>query len=133
MSSEMVSEYVVSQSRAKAFYERFERKGELQHQTHFCPGCGHGQVHKMLARAIDELGIQESTFLPFVRSAFAQKRKTLANNLRAAGFSPAAAVAAMAQAAIDPQSRAEALSIESLAALWKNLNSAGAQSSASLP
>jgi 16S rRNA (adenine1518-N6/adenine1519-N6)-dimethyltransferase len=85
------------------------------------------------APRFDELGIQESTFLPFVRSAFAQKRKTLANNLRAAGFSPAAAVAAMAQAAIDPQARAEALSIESLAALWKNLNSAGAQSSASLP
>jgi len=70
-----------------------------------------------------ELGVEESSFLPFVRSAFAQKRKTLANNLRAAGFAPAAAVAAMAQAAIDPQARAEALSIETFAALWKNLNS----------
>lgn len=77
-----------------------------------------------------ELGVQESSFLPFVRSAFAQKRKTLANNLRAAGFAPVAAASAMAQAAIDPQARAEALSIESFAALWKNLNSAGTQSSA---
>jgi len=71
-----------------------------------------------------ELGVEETSFLPFVRSAFAQKRKTLANNLRATGFAPADAAAAMAQAAIDPQARAEALSIESLAALWKSLNSA---------
>jgi 2-oxoisovalerate ferredoxin oxidoreductase beta subunit len=59
----MISEYEVSHARPKSFYERFERKEELQHQTHFCPGCGHGQIHKMLARAIDELGIQNRTIL----------------------------------------------------------------------
>jgi 16S rRNA (adenine1518-N6/adenine1519-N6)-dimethyltransferase len=69
-----------------------------------------------------ELGIEEDGFLRFVRQAFAQKRKTLANNLRAAGFAPAVAVAAMAQAGIDPQARAEALSIEALAVLWKGLD-----------
>jgi len=63
MSSEMIAEYEVSHSKAKAFYERYERKDELQHQTHFCPGCGHGQTHKMLAKAIDELGIQDRTIL----------------------------------------------------------------------
>src|ERR1035441_133849 len=63
MSSEMVAEYEVSHGKAKAFYERYERKDELQHQTHFCPGCGHGQTHKMLAKAIDELGIQNRTIL----------------------------------------------------------------------
>jgi 16S rRNA (adenine1518-N6/adenine1519-N6)-dimethyltransferase len=68
------------------------------------------------------LGIEEDGFLRFVRQAFAQKRKTLANNLRAAGFAPAVAVAAMAQAGIDPQARAEALSIEALAVLWKGLD-----------
>ena len=65
-----------------------------------------------------ELGLDQSTFLPFVRKAFAQKRKTLANNLRAAGFSPAGSAAALAQAGIDPHARAEALPIEALAALW---------------
>jgi hypothetical protein len=59
----MVAEYEVSHGKAKAFYERYERKDELQHQTHFCPGCGHGQTHKMLAKAIDELGIQDRTIL----------------------------------------------------------------------
>ena len=28
---------------------------------HYCPGCGHGTAHKMLAEAIDELGIQHET------------------------------------------------------------------------
>ena len=68
-----------------------------------------------------ELGVEEDGFLRFVRKAFAQKRKTLANNLRAAGFAPAAATAAMAKAAIDPRARAEALSIETFAALWRGL------------
>jgi len=69
-----------------------------------------------------ELGLDEASFLPFVRKAFAQKRKTLANNLRAAGIPPAAATAALAQAAIDPHARAEALPIEALAALWRSLH-----------
>jgi 2-oxoisovalerate ferredoxin oxidoreductase beta subunit len=59
----MVAEYEVSHGKAKSFYERYERKDELQHQTHFCPGCGHGQTHKMMAKAIDELGIQDRTIL----------------------------------------------------------------------
>jgi 2-oxoglutarate ferredoxin oxidoreductase subunit beta len=28
---------------------------------HYCPGCGHGVVHRLIAEAIDELGIQEDT------------------------------------------------------------------------
>ncbi len=29
--------------------------------THYCPGCGHGIVHRLVAEAIDELGIREKT------------------------------------------------------------------------
>jgi len=47
-----------------------------------------------------ELGVEEAGFLRFVRQTFAQKRKTLANNLRAAGFSPAASASALAQAGV---------------------------------
>ena len=68
-----------------------------------------------------ELGVEESSFLPFVRKVFAQKRKTLSNNLRAAGIVPALIHSAMAEAGIDPRARAEALPIETLAALWKAL------------
>ena len=63
MPNETISEYTVVHSKAKSFYKRYERKEETQHQTHFCPGCGHGIAHKMLARAIDELGIQDRTIL----------------------------------------------------------------------
>jgi 2-oxoglutarate/2-oxoacid ferredoxin oxidoreductase subunit beta len=38
-------------------------KSDLQVDTimHYCPGCTHGVVHKILAEVIDELGIQEKT------------------------------------------------------------------------
>ena len=29
--------------------------------THYCPGCGHGIVHRLVAEVIDELGILERT------------------------------------------------------------------------
>ena len=63
MSSEIEPGYAVSYARSKAFYERFDRKNELQHQTHFCPGCGHGTIHKMLAAAIEELEIQDRSII----------------------------------------------------------------------
>jgi 16S rRNA (adenine1518-N6/adenine1519-N6)-dimethyltransferase len=72
-----------------------------------------------------ELNVDEASFLRFVRLCFAQKRKTLANNLRAAAIPPAAVATALAQAAIDPLDRAEALSMESFAALWRSLESKG--------
>ncbi len=69
-----------------------------------------------------ELGVDDAGFLRFLRQAFAQKRKTLANNLRAAGVTPGDAAAALASAGIDAQARAEAVSIEALAALWRRLH-----------
>jgi len=75
-----------------------------------------------------ELQVEETTFTRFLRQAFAQKRKTLANNLRAAAFPAAAVSAALANAEIPAQARAEALSIESLAALWRCLQTATAAS-----
>jgi 2-oxoisovalerate ferredoxin oxidoreductase beta subunit len=31
----------------------------LKHHTHYCPGFGHGITHKLLAQAIDGLGLQD--------------------------------------------------------------------------
>ncbi|MGP8271496.1 MAG: 16S rRNA (adenine(1518)-N(6)/adenine(1519)-N(6))-dimethyltransferase RsmA [Terracidiphilus sp.] len=80
------------------------------------------------APRFDELGLDVDSFLPFVRKAFAQKRKTLANNLRAAGVAPAAVTSALANAGIDPRTRAEALPVEAFAALWHGLNAEWAAS-----
>jgi len=30
-------------------------------RTHYCPGCGHGVVHRLIGEVIDELGIRERT------------------------------------------------------------------------
>jgi 16S rRNA (adenine1518-N6/adenine1519-N6)-dimethyltransferase len=73
------------------------------------------------APRFQELEVEETSFLRFVRQCFAQKRKTLANNLRAAGVPPESVAAALAETAIDPMARAEALSIESFAALSRCL------------
>ncbi len=95
MSSEPVQEYEVSHGRAKSFYERYERKEELQHQTHFCPGCGHGTVHKMLAKAIDDLGVQDRTIMigPVGCSVFTYYYFDTGNVQAAHGRAPAVATA----------------------------------------
>src|SRR5208283_1585036 len=95
MSSEPVAEYTVSHGRAKAFYERYERKEEMQHQTHFCPGCGHGQVHKMLAKAIDDLGVQQRTIMvgPVGCGVFTYYYFDVGNVSAAHGRAPAVATA----------------------------------------
>jgi len=31
--------------------------------THYCPGCGHGIVHKLLAEVLDEFGVREKTIV----------------------------------------------------------------------
>jgi 16S rRNA (adenine1518-N6/adenine1519-N6)-dimethyltransferase len=70
-----------------------------------------------------ELRVDEAGFLRFLRQAFAQKRKTLANNLRAAGVAPAQIGTAMVQAGIAHQARAEAVPLEALASLSRELRS----------
>ena len=76
-----------------------------------------------------ELRVEEMGFLAFLRVAFAQKRKTLANNLRAAGMTPAAVAAVLSDAGIEPLTRAEALPLEALAALWRSIKKREAASS----
>jgi 2-oxoisovalerate ferredoxin oxidoreductase beta subunit len=95
MSNQLVAEYEVARSKAKSFYERYERKEELQHQTHFCPGCGHGTVHKMLAQAIDELGVQDRTIMvgPVGCGVFTYYYFDVGNVQAAHGRAPAVATA----------------------------------------
>jgi 2-oxoisovalerate ferredoxin oxidoreductase beta subunit len=95
MSNELIQDYKVSNGRAKAFYEHYDRKEDLKHATHYCPGCGHGTVHKMLASAIDELGIQDRTILigPVGCSVFTFHYFDVGNVGAAHGRAPAVATA----------------------------------------
>ena len=95
MSSEPNPEYTVAHGRAKSFYNRFDRKEDLQHQTHFCPGCGHGTVHKMIAQAIDLAGVQDRTIMvgPVGCAVFTYYYFDVGNVQAAHGRAPAVATA----------------------------------------
>lgn len=90
-----MASFTITHERAHSFYDRFERKAEGQQQTHYCPGCGHGIIHKLLAQAIDELGIQNRTVLvsPVGCSVFAYYYIDVGNIQAAHGRASAVATA----------------------------------------
>jgi 2-oxoisovalerate ferredoxin oxidoreductase beta subunit len=90
-----MSEFNVVQERAAVFFDHFERKDENQHQTHYCPGCGHGVAHKMIADALGELGVQDRTIMvsPVGCSVFAYYYFDTGNVQAAHGRAPAVATA----------------------------------------
>jgi len=49
--------------KSAAFFDTFERKPSMQKTTHYCPGCGHGTLNKIIADQIAELGLQDQTIL----------------------------------------------------------------------
>jgi 2-oxoisovalerate ferredoxin oxidoreductase beta subunit len=81
-----------------AFYSRFERhahgEGLKARATHYCPGCGHGLVHKYIAEAIDELGVQDRTIAvsPVGCSVFLYYYLDVGNTQAAHGRAPAVAI-----------------------------------------
>src|SRR5436309_9751649 len=93
--AELDNLYAVKLEKSPVFYGTYERKAELQNQTHYCPGCGHGIVHKLLAAAIDQLGVQDRTVLisPVGCSVFAYQYFDVGNIQVAHGRAPAVATA----------------------------------------
>ncbi len=68
----------------------------------------------------EELGVAGDGFIDFLKLSFGQKRKTLWNNLRG-NYADKLLRAAMAEANVKPGARAEALSLEESAALYRAL------------
>ncbi|HWX56177.1 MAG TPA: 16S rRNA (adenine(1518)-N(6)/adenine(1519)-N(6))-dimethyltransferase RsmA [Verrucomicrobiae bacterium] len=68
----------------------------------------------------EELGITPARFIPFLKTAFAMKRKTLANNLKTV-YPEEKLRVALKQATIRADVRAEALSLEKTAELFRAL------------
>jgi 16S rRNA (adenine1518-N6/adenine1519-N6)-dimethyltransferase len=68
---------------------------------------------------------EESLFLMTVRAAFAQRRKTLWNNLRAAGFATDTLERVLAKTGIEGVRRAETLTVEEFVLLAVELAAAG--------
>ncbi len=65
-----------------------------------------------------QLGVDPDDFVSFLKQSFAQKRKTLANNLRFAGFPPVDIANALAEANVSAGIRSEALPLEAAAKLF---------------
>ncbi len=86
------------------------------------------QVHSTVLRLtmaprLEELQVEEGTFIAFLKVAFAQKRKTLLNNLRGQ-YADAAVRAALKSAGLRADVRAEAVLLEKMAAVFKALQRA---------
>jgi 16S rRNA (adenine1518-N6/adenine1519-N6)-dimethyltransferase len=75
-----------------------------------------------LAPQLDELCVTEDAFIDFLKLSFGQKRKTLWNNLKLQ-YGPATLKAALEQAGVKANVRAEALPLEKTAALFRALSS----------
>ncbi|HEX3322881.1 MAG TPA: 2-oxoacid:acceptor oxidoreductase family protein [Terriglobales bacterium] len=85
--------YECIHSKSPVFYGEYDRKADLQQQTHYCPGCGHGVAHKLIAEAIAELGLQDKTIFvsPVGCSVFAYYYFDTGNVQVAHGRAPAGA------------------------------------------
>jgi len=87
--------YEVLHAKSPLFYDIYHRKADLKHQTHYCPGCGHGVAHKLIAEALEEMGLQDRTIFvsPVGCSVFAYYYFNVGNVQAAHGRAPACATA----------------------------------------
>ena len=85
--------WVISHKKPAAFFDKFERKGGDIDNTAYCPGCGHGVLHKLMAEAIDGLGIKDSAIFvnPVGCSVFVHAYFDSGNVLASHGRAPAVA------------------------------------------
>jgi 16S rRNA (adenine1518-N6/adenine1519-N6)-dimethyltransferase len=86
------------------------------------------QVHSSVVRLtmaprLEELQVEEEPFIAFLKLAFAQKRKTLLNNLRGA-YDEAAIRAALKSAGLRSDVRAEAMPLDKTAGVFRALQQA---------
>ncbi|PIE53325.1 2-ketoisovalerate ferredoxin oxidoreductase [Candidatus Fermentibacteria bacterium] len=80
----------------KGFVDLYKHKpGAEKNRTHYCPGCGHGILHKLIAEAMEDLEIVDDTILisPVGCSVFAYYYFNTGNFQVPHGRAPAAATA----------------------------------------
>ena len=78
-----------------------------------------------MAPRFEQLAVPEPEFIQFLKLLFGQKRKTLVNNLKAR-FNPKLLASAFRRASVQPAIRAEALSLEKMASLFRALSAEAA-------
>jgi 2-oxoisovalerate ferredoxin oxidoreductase beta subunit len=87
--------YLKAYQKPKSFCGEFERKPGDHQTTHYCPGCGHGNLHKYIAEALDDFGVQDRTVFvnPVGCSVFSYYYFNVGNIQAAHGRAPAVATA----------------------------------------
>ena len=53
----------MSVKKAVGYYPSFDRSGAPTRDSHYCPGCGHGLLHKLICEALVDLGLQDRTII----------------------------------------------------------------------
>lgn len=105
-------------------YARVEKLFTLPPGAFSPPPKVHSTVLRLtVAPRQQELGVAGDGFVDFLRLSFAQKRKTLWNNLKVK-FDERELKRALADARVKPTSRAETLSLEESAAVYRALREA---------
>ena len=105
-------------------YTRVEKLFTLPPGAFSPPPKVHSTVLRLtVAPRLDELGVPENGFVAFLKQSFGLKRKTMWNNLKSR-YDSAKLKAAMEQAGTKPNVRAETLSLEKSAALYRALQAA---------
>jgi 16S rRNA (adenine1518-N6/adenine1519-N6)-dimethyltransferase len=106
-------------------YARVEKVLTLPPEAFLPPPEVHSTVLRLTMRPrFAELGIEAGSrpeFIGFLKAGFAQKRKTLGKNLRAAGLDAGRVAEAMETAGIPAMARAEEIELERMAGLWTEL------------
>ncbi len=119
------SEYGLLSATAQ-LYARVENLFTLPPEAFAPPPKVHSSVVRlMLEPRLEGLNVPERPFVDFLKLSFGQKRKTLWNNLKL-NYAPDLLRAALEKARIKPTTRAEALSLEKNAALFRALEAPAA-------
>lgn len=122
-----VSEYGLLSATAQ-LYARVEKLFTLPPGSFSPPPKVHSTVVRLvLSPRLQKLRVSEAEFMRFLKLSFAQKRKTLWNNLRPR-YAPEDLKRAMTKVKIEPAVRAEALTLEESASLFRELTLAEARS-----
>ena len=53
----------MSTKRTVGMFDSFDRSGRATRASHYCAGCGHGILHKLITEALVELGLQDRTVM----------------------------------------------------------------------
>jgi len=107
-------------------YSRVEKLFTLSPESFSPPPKVHSAVVRLTpASRLESLRVPEADFINFLKLCFGQKRKTLRNNLKSE-YKPEALREALRKAGVPSSVRAETLSLERSAALFRALSRDGA-------